>query len=73
MKLRYDKEKRNHIMTKAILASKQIKELSFKRTSTILRAADAVFPWFSEYFFMRNCPRDAGHWNREHKQPRYLS
>jgi hypothetical protein len=56
------------VVTEAILASKQVKELSLIPTTTCLTALFAVFARLAKNLLMRNRPRDTRHGNRQQKQ-----
>ncbi len=66
---REHEEKRGHIMAEAEFAGEEEEELATRRIGMALALADAIFARFTEDFFMRHGPGDAGNGERERKKP----
>ncbi len=50
-------------MAEAILATKQIEELFFKKRFGTIAALYTILPGFKKEFFVRDSPRNAGNGN----------
>lgn len=70
---RYGKECCRDIMTEAVFAGKEIKELAPKQASGLYGFLMAILPRFTKDFLMGNGPCDTGNWDCQNQQPRDLN
>ncbi len=58
---RNDQKKCGNVLTEAVFAGKQIIKLAARQVASLFRSALAIVPRLTEYFFVGDRPRDAGH------------